>query len=394
MGGDERLKRGLSDKGFTGLEAAIILIAFVVVAAVFSYAMLGTGFFTSQKSQDVVHRGITGASSGLLLIGEVYGGDVPISGEDYVTDWRLKPDFTASERRPIGDALVQFSDATVTEDGRTPDSWYWTFSCGDPAFSTEKNPIVRFQSAGETRACMVTLRVTLGGYTASVSKPNYVICVDTPEIQGTVPVADFVGAPLTGEAPLTVQFMDRSTLPPDCEWTWYFGDGTISREQNPVHTYVSGGFYTVSLSVRNSNNKIPSTEKKVYYVDAGHATVPGYDDLGNVSSVYFTVGLSAGESPVDTGRASVTFSTNKYSKTASLSSALPLQRGNWTILKRIGGDDDDVIEGDELFSILVAPPEPLLPNERFHIEVKPPQGPVLQITRTVPPDTRGVKILY
>jgi archaeal flagellin FlaB len=59
------------EKGFTGLEAAIVLIAFVVVAAVFSYVMLGAGFFTTQKSQEVVHTGVTQASSSVELSGDV-----------------------------------------------------------------------------------------------------------------------------------------------------------------------------------------------------------------------------------------------------------------------------------------------------------------------------------
>ncbi|HWR24912.1 MAG TPA: archaellin/type IV pilin N-terminal domain-containing protein [Methanosarcina sp.] len=59
------------DKGFTGLEAAIVLIAFVVVAAVFSYVMLGAGFYTTQKSQEVVHTGVTQASSSVAPSGEV-----------------------------------------------------------------------------------------------------------------------------------------------------------------------------------------------------------------------------------------------------------------------------------------------------------------------------------
>jgi flagellin FlaB len=59
------------EKGFTGLEAAIVLIAFVVVAAVFSYVMLGAGFFTTQKSQEVVHTGVTQASSSVELSGNV-----------------------------------------------------------------------------------------------------------------------------------------------------------------------------------------------------------------------------------------------------------------------------------------------------------------------------------
>jgi archaeal flagellin FlaB len=60
-----------NDKGFTGLEAAIVLIAFVVVAAVFSYVMLGAGFFTTQKSQEVVHTGVSQASSSLEPSGDV-----------------------------------------------------------------------------------------------------------------------------------------------------------------------------------------------------------------------------------------------------------------------------------------------------------------------------------
>jgi len=58
---------------FTGLEAAIVLIAFVVVAAVFSYVVLGAGFFTTQKSQEVVHTGVSTASSNIAILGEVYG---------------------------------------------------------------------------------------------------------------------------------------------------------------------------------------------------------------------------------------------------------------------------------------------------------------------------------
>jgi archaeal flagellin FlaB len=60
-----------NEKGFTGLEAAIVLIAFVVVAAVFSYVMLGAGFFTTQKSQEVVHTGVTQASSSIAPSGDI-----------------------------------------------------------------------------------------------------------------------------------------------------------------------------------------------------------------------------------------------------------------------------------------------------------------------------------
>lgn len=60
-----------NEDAFTGLEAAIVLIAFVVVAAVFSYVVLGAGFFTTQKSQEVVHTGVSQASSNIEISGPV-----------------------------------------------------------------------------------------------------------------------------------------------------------------------------------------------------------------------------------------------------------------------------------------------------------------------------------
>jgi len=60
-------------EAFTGLEAAIVLIAFVVVAAVFSYVVLGAGFFTTQKAQQVVYSGVQQATSNVVVNGEVYG---------------------------------------------------------------------------------------------------------------------------------------------------------------------------------------------------------------------------------------------------------------------------------------------------------------------------------
>ncbi|MEI7857898.1 MAG: archaellin/type IV pilin N-terminal domain-containing protein [Methanomicrobiales archaeon] len=60
-----------NDEGFTGLEAAIVLIAFVVVAAVFSYVVLGAGFFTTQKAQETVHTGVQQTASAVEPSGPV-----------------------------------------------------------------------------------------------------------------------------------------------------------------------------------------------------------------------------------------------------------------------------------------------------------------------------------
>ena len=64
--------------------------------------------------------------------------------------------------------------------------------------------------------------------------------------------ADFTASPASGEAPLTVQFTDTSTGSPTA-WSWDFGDGTTSPDQNPIHTYTSAGAYTVTLTASNAN---------------------------------------------------------------------------------------------------------------------------------------------
>ena len=57
--------------GITGLETAIVLIAFVVVAAVFAFTVLTTGLFTSEKAKETTMAGVAATSSTLSLKGTV-----------------------------------------------------------------------------------------------------------------------------------------------------------------------------------------------------------------------------------------------------------------------------------------------------------------------------------
>ncbi|HUV52479.1 MAG TPA: archaellin/type IV pilin N-terminal domain-containing protein [Dehalococcoidia bacterium] len=59
------------ERGITGLETAIILIAFVVVASVFAYTVLSAGIFSSQKGQEAIHSGLEQARSTLEMKGNV-----------------------------------------------------------------------------------------------------------------------------------------------------------------------------------------------------------------------------------------------------------------------------------------------------------------------------------
>jgi archaeal flagellin FlaB len=99
-----------NDKGFTGLEAAIVLVAFVVVAAVFSYVMLGAGFYTTQKSQEVVHTGVTQASSSIELSGDVLAVDTT-PANDVIDSVTLFLQLTSGGSSvDMGKTLIVYSD--------------------------------------------------------------------------------------------------------------------------------------------------------------------------------------------------------------------------------------------------------------------------------------------
>lgn len=60
-------------KGMTGLETAIILVAFVITAAAFAFVVLNMGFLTAEKAQSVISSGMREASSALLVDSGVVG---------------------------------------------------------------------------------------------------------------------------------------------------------------------------------------------------------------------------------------------------------------------------------------------------------------------------------
>ena len=60
-------------RAIVGIEAAIVLIAFVIVAAALAFVALNMGLFTTQKSKETIQRGLGEASSALEVDGSVTG---------------------------------------------------------------------------------------------------------------------------------------------------------------------------------------------------------------------------------------------------------------------------------------------------------------------------------
>lgn len=67
----ERIRKLREEHGITGLETAIVLIAFVVVAAVFAFVVLSTGLFSSERSKETVYAGLAKTRGSMELTGGV-----------------------------------------------------------------------------------------------------------------------------------------------------------------------------------------------------------------------------------------------------------------------------------------------------------------------------------
>ncbi len=104
------------------------------------------------------------------------------------------------------------------------------------------------------------------------------------------PTAEFSGSPLSGAAPLNVNFTDASTDYPT-SWLWNFGDGVTSTAQNPSHTYSAPGTYAVSLTATNSAGSDMRT-KTAYITVACVPPQAGFSSSSTTGEVPLTVSFA------------------------------------------------------------------------------------------------------
>ena len=84
-------------RGITGLETAIVLIAFVVVASVFAFTVLNTGLLSSEKSKETVLGGLGEASATIALRDDVIADANPAKASVDTITFTLTPASTSSE---------------------------------------------------------------------------------------------------------------------------------------------------------------------------------------------------------------------------------------------------------------------------------------------------------
>jgi flagellin FlaB len=112
------LHRG--QKGITGLETAIILIAFVTVASVLAYSVLSAGIFSSEKGKAAVYKGLDQASASMELRGNVLALGTPATTEDPATVDSvqftlasvLQDDAIDMSEPPANGVIINYTDST------------------------------------------------------------------------------------------------------------------------------------------------------------------------------------------------------------------------------------------------------------------------------------------
>jgi len=196
--------------------------------------------------------------------------------------------FTANVTSGVKPLTVQFTDTS----NNTPTGWYWTF--GDGGTSSSENPVYTFSSVG---SYAVSLGATNSAGSNTTTMPAYINVTNTV----SPPFTSFIADIQSGNAPLTVQFTDTSGNSPN-GWQWSFGDGTMSTEQNPYHTYTQGGTYSVSLTAVNSGGHNTTALPGYIVVSAPVVTATPTQVITTVPQTLAT----AAEQPTETQSAAVT----------------------------------------------------------------------------------------
>ncbi len=153
--------------------------------------------------------------------------------------------------------LVNFDNFSTGTDSLF---YYWDF--GDGGTSSTQSP---------SHLYSVPEPVLWDTFLVSLVVTNGFGCNDTTNDTVAIikPVADFKADISSGCIPLDVQFNGISiAFDTIADWLWYFGDGDTSTLQNPIHTYIDTGHYTVTV-ITTSNMGCIDTLTKVNFVMSG-----------------------------------------------------------------------------------------------------------------------------
>ena len=156
-------------------------------------------------------------------------------------------DFNANASSGCTPLTVEFADASVG----TGLTYLWSFPGGNPATSTLPNPTVTYESGGTFNA---SLLISDGFSSDFILKSALITVASAPEAAFTA-----------NAAPNGLVSFNNTSSNAD-SYLWSFGDGTISTEASPTHTYTNEGDFDVTLFVSNTCGTDTFTQSVTVYL--------------------------------------------------------------------------------------------------------------------------------
>lgn len=178
---------------------------------------------------------------------------------------QLKANFAADITSGCAPIVVKFTDKSTGN----PISWRWDL--GNGTSTGLQNPSATYVTPG-VYAVKLKIKNAAQQYD-SIVKTAFITVLKPPTV-------NFSGSVTTGCNPVTINFTDQSTGDfPAKSMQWDFGDGSISSDNNPSHTYAVSGKYSVTLKVTNTMGCF-AAQRKADYIKV-NGIVPDFTTVGN-----------------------------------------------------------------------------------------------------------------
>lgn len=341
-----------NQSGVTGLETAIILIAFTVVASVFAFTILSTGMFSAARGKETVYAGLNEASSSLRKTSGMVGYGVL---EDIISNgdlpWTIAVSSSVSSTTGLMEKKQGTASALLTVQT--------AFTTGLIAYEDTATPV----DLSDQTQLKLWVRST------TTTAPNQM------EI-----VLDEDAACASPEAQIHLPALAANT------WTLVTAAITLPDGVTPVANPDKDAILCVGLDIKTDLST------------SGDVTIH-LDELvgaGEITQLVFNViNTNTGE-PVDLEPASdadgdgVADPDGEHTLVISYYDRNQLVRDLYWSVDFLGADDGDSLLEDgeraEITILLAALDDatPLTTNESFSIEIKPAQGNVLDLRRKTP----------
>jgi len=337
-----RLHKG--QRGMTGLETAIILIAFVTVAAVFGYAVLSAGIFSAEKGKEAVYAGLEQAQSSMELKGSVIAYGAPGTG-GLIND---------------------------CEDGTKWD---------DSVAGVTSTTVAGFGGGHSVQFALASANFTGGPVGSDASAIG-----DLTE-KAFVNLYVWTDTAITGEAGDQLQMKLLDTNPAVVE--------TLN-----LPAIAAESWTLVTLNLVNPATDVDIEKVELHYTNAAIAAdmlfaidnIVAGPPYTHAELVVFTVANAIAGRPINLAPSPDNATVISYTDSNTYEPDI-----TWSVSFVGQNDGDNLLEPGEQAQIKVSLGflgTPVGPNSEFGLQVKPPHGSVVTIERTIPANIDGVMDLY